>query len=157
MVAVGPCWPNLAAQVLGPPCAQSPQDYANDGHRLEEEITWCILKAYAQEYYVQSLDLQNCIQTNYKSMSLSALSNEFDNIDCKTVPRTGNIIEDSKLLALLSEKKTCFCLGLLAPKQTQHIQCFLLHHSTTRNEEQCNVHFVLHLHKYHKHKFHILL
>ena len=108
MVAVGPCWPNLAAQVLGPPCAQSPQDYANDGHRLEEEITWCILKAYAQEYYVQSLDLQNCIQTNYKSMSLSALSNEFDNIDCKTVPRTGNIIEDSKLLALLSEKKKMF-------------------------------------------------
>ena len=40
---------------------------------------------------------------------------------------------------------------------TQHIQCYLLHHPTTRTEEQCNVHSMLHLHTYHKHKFHILL
>ena len=57
---------------------------------------------------MQSFDLQNYIQTNYKITFFSALSNEFDNIDCKTVACTGNIIEDSKLLALLSEKETVF-------------------------------------------------
>ena len=69
---------------------------------------YVILKAYAQAYYVQSFVLQNCIQTNYKIMSFSALSNEFDNIDCKTVACTGHIIEGSKLLALLSEKEPVF-------------------------------------------------
>ena len=34
---------------------------------------YVILKAHAQAYYVQSFDLQNCIQTNYKIMSFSAL------------------------------------------------------------------------------------